>query len=40
MFNVLNALQYLEEDVVECSINSSWEGMVRKSLLKSSNMLE
>lgn len=39
-FNVLNALQYSEEDVAVCSMIYSWEGMVHKILLQSSNVLE
>ncbi|XP_050878278.1 uncharacterized protein LOC127082091 [Lathyrus oleraceus] len=40
VFNILNALQYPEEDVVECSMISSWEGIIHKNLLKSNNVLE
>lgn len=40
VFNILNALQYPEEDVVECSMISSWEGIIYKNLLKSNNVLE
>ena len=40
VFNVLNALQYPEEDVADCSMISSWEGIIHKNLLKTSDALE
>ena len=39
VFNVLNALQYPDEDVADCSLISSWEGIIHKTMLKSSNVL-
>lgn len=40
VFNLLSALNYPEEDYVDCSLISSWETMVHKSLIKSSKNLE
>ncbi|KAI5412153.1 hypothetical protein KIW84_057000 [Lathyrus oleraceus] len=36
----LEPIKYPEEDVVECSMISSWEGIIHKNLLKSNNVLE
>ena len=40
VFNVLNALKYPEEEVADCSMISSWEGIIHKNLLKTSDVLE
>lgn len=39
VFNVLNVFQYLDEEVVYCLMISSWENIIYKNLLKSSNVL-
>ena len=36
---MLNALQYPDEDVAECSLISSWKVIIHKTMLKSSNVL-
>lgn len=39
VFNVLKALQYPEEELANCSMISSWEGMIHRSLLKQTDVL-
>lgn len=40
VFNILNALEYLEEEVVDCSLICIWEMVVHKNLTKCKNNLE
>ncbi|XP_058725984.1 uncharacterized protein LOC131597296 [Vicia villosa] len=39
VFNVLNALQYPEEEIADCSMISCWDGIIHKSLLKTTDVL-
>lgn len=39
VFNVLKALQYPEEEMANCSMISSWEGMIHRNLLKQTDFL-
>ncbi|KAI5431178.1 hypothetical protein KIW84_035367 [Lathyrus oleraceus] len=40
VFNVLNALKHIDEEVAECLMISSWESIIHKNLLNISNVLE
>lgn len=40
LFNVLNELQYPKEEVVDCLMISSWDNIIHKNMVKSSNILE
>lgn len=38
VFNILNALQYPKEEVVDCSLISSCENVVHNNLIKCNNL--
>lgn len=39
-FNVLNALKYPKEVVVDCLLNSSWETIIQKQLMDKNKELK
>lgn len=40
VINILNALKYPKEYIVDCSLISSWDSLVHKKIIKSKEELE